>query len=444
MSEKSLPSLPKGSVTQSASARSGAKTESFRGSVDKSESSRHSVAKSEASIRSAPEPESTRHVTAGAINYSFTLSKSAHDSIASESVIFIPPSPPRKSLRSRASSSSSTSSLPPKPPLSSSSSSASSISRLRSERSTSSQNTIRTFDDIVDEVATSLALRAKMTAETVETSDRTRIGVCTTMSRMDNARFMRILAAKIHHAMTLQASYLFALIPSVVGGPLEAPAILVFCGSPQHLVTKASILAGLRFKTRLAELEDSEGTWVGYLDAHPVGRESWDLHMHDEDILWDIVRKAANPVDSAEPPPGSRGIDQLLREARTRLDRLSPREAFNEAVEDGILVDIRPEAQRAEHGSIPGAVIIERNVLEWRFDPRSFDGKLPIADRYDLRVIIYCQEGYTSSLAAASLQDIGLWRATDIHGGFARWKSEGLPTIHDVRHSMDGIHPLTH
>lgn len=200
---------------------------------------------------------------------------------------------------------------------------------------------------------------------------------------------MRVLAAKIHQAMTFQQSYLFALLPNTVGGPLDAPATLVFCGAPQHLVTKASILAGLRFKTRLVELQDMAGTWIGFLEPQPVERENFGLQAHDEDVLWDIVRKAANPIDPGEPPPGSRGIDQLLNEARARLDRLEPREAFKEALEDGILVDIRPEAQRAAHGGIPGAVIIDRNVLEWRFDPRS-NGRLPIADRYDLRVIIHC------------------------------------------------------
>ena len=91
-------------------------------------------------------------------------------------------------------------------------------------------------------------------------------------------------------------------------------------------------------------------------------------------------------------------------------------------------VDIRPAAQRAEHGEIPGAIVIERNVLEWRLDPRS-DARLTFADRYDLEVIITCQEGYTSSLAAACLQDLGLSRATDLDGGFAAWRAAGLPTI---------------
>jgi rhodanese-related sulfurtransferase len=127
------------------------------------------------------------------------------------------------------------------------------------------------------------------------------------------------------------------------------------------------------------------------------------------------------------PPPGSLGIDDVLNAARARLDRLGPA-AVAAALRDGaVLIDIRPAAQRAEHGEIPGAIVIERNVLEWRLDPRS-DARLPFADRYDLEVIITCQEGYTSSLAAAALQDLGLHRATDLAGGYAAWRAAGLPT----------------
>jgi rhodanese-related sulfurtransferase len=127
------------------------------------------------------------------------------------------------------------------------------------------------------------------------------------------------------------------------------------------------------------------------------------------------------------PPPGSTGIDDLLAAARSRLRRLSAQETFAAVERGATLIDIRPAAQRAEHGEIPGALIIERNVLEWRLDPRS-DARLGFATRYDLDVIITCQEGYTSSLAAASLQDLGLHRATDLAGGFAAWKAAGLPT----------------
>jgi rhodanese-related sulfurtransferase len=128
------------------------------------------------------------------------------------------------------------------------------------------------------------------------------------------------------------------------------------------------------------------------------------------------------------PPPGSAGIAEILEAARARLHRVGPHETRDAVAQGAVLVDIRPAAQRAEFGEIPGAVIIERNVLEWRLDPRS-DARLPFADRYDLEVIVTCQEGYTSSLAAASLQDLGLHRATDLAGGFAAWKAAGLPVV---------------
>ena len=128
------------------------------------------------------------------------------------------------------------------------------------------------------------------------------------------------------------------------------------------------------------------------------------------------------------PPPGSYGIDQILETARTRLARLDPHEVHRAMRHGAVLVDIRPAAQRAEHGEIPGAIVIERNVLEWRLDPRS-SARLSFATGYHLEVIVTCQEGYTSSLAAASLQDLGLFRATDLTGGFAAWRAAGLPTL---------------
>ena len=124
-------------------------------------------------------------------------------------------------------------------------------------------------------------------------------------------------------------------------------------------------------------------------------------------------------------PPGARTIDQLLAEARSRLDRVSPRQAMAARQAGGVIVDIRPAAQRAAEGEVPGTLVIERNVLEWRFDPASA-GRLPQAD-YDLRVIVMCSEGYTSSLAAAALQDLGLRHATDLDGGFRAWAAAGLP-----------------
>ncbi len=120
-----------------------------------------------------------------------------------------------------------------------------------------------------------------------------------------------------------------------------------------------------------------------------------------------------------------RSIDEALAEARGRLDRLSPREAYAVQERGGLLVDIRPPAYRDVEGSIPGACAVERNVLEWRFDPQS-EARLPVTS-YDLPIVVVCNEGYASSLAAAALVDLGL-RATDLVGGYRAWRAAGLPT----------------
>jgi rhodanese-related sulfurtransferase len=133
------------------------------------------------------------------------------------------------------------------------------------------------------------------------------------------------------------------------------------------------------------------------------------------------------PPADVPAPAGSRGIADILAEARERLTRVDAGQAAAAQRAGTLLVDIRPVAQRRHFGEIPGALIIERNVLEWRLDPRS-DARLAVADRYDLPVIVFCQEGYTSSLAAAALQDLGLSAATDLAGGFAGWQAAGLPT----------------
>jgi rhodanese-related sulfurtransferase len=121
------------------------------------------------------------------------------------------------------------------------------------------------------------------------------------------------------------------------------------------------------------------------------------------------------------------GIDRLLERARARLDRIGPQQAAAElAAGQALLVDIRPAAQRALEGEFAQALVIERNVLEWRLDPLS-DARVPEATDHDVRWIVACSEGYTSSLAAASLLDIGLPRATDLEGGFQAWRRAGLP-----------------
>lgn len=125
-------------------------------------------------------------------------------------------------------------------------------------------------------------------------------------------------------------------------------------------------------------------------------------------------------------PPGARPISEVLEQARSRLDRLEPAQAWAAMQEGALLVDIRPQAQRGAEGEVPGALVIERNVLEWRLDPAS-EARLPEAGSYDLRVIVMCSAGYSSSLAAASLQDLGLSAATDLAGGFQAWARAGQP-----------------
>jgi rhodanese-related sulfurtransferase len=119
-------------------------------------------------------------------------------------------------------------------------------------------------------------------------------------------------------------------------------------------------------------------------------------------------------------------IDELLAAARARLRRLEAPQAAAAAEQGALLVDTRPAAQRAEFGEIPGALLIERNHLEWRLDPAS-DARIPEATSHDVAIVVICQAGYSSSLAAASLQDIGLHRATDLVGGFEAWAAAGLP-----------------
>jgi rhodanese-related sulfurtransferase len=119
-------------------------------------------------------------------------------------------------------------------------------------------------------------------------------------------------------------------------------------------------------------------------------------------------------------------VEDLLAEARGRLRRLDPVEARDAMAEGDVLVDIRSDAQHARDGAIPGALTIARNVLEWRCDPAS-PWRDPRVSDPRRRVILICAEGYQSSLAAATLQRLGLDHATDVVGGFGRWRAAGLP-----------------
>jgi rhodanese-related sulfurtransferase len=117
-------------------------------------------------------------------------------------------------------------------------------------------------------------------------------------------------------------------------------------------------------------------------------------------------------------------IDRVLDAARARLRRLEAPETPAALRRGAVLVDIRPQAQRDREGNVPAALVIERNVLEWRCDPTS-DARLPQAINDDVEWVVLCSEGYTSSLAAAALQDLGLHRATDVVGGYHALRDSG-------------------
>lgn len=116
-------------------------------------------------------------------------------------------------------------------------------------------------------------------------------------------------------------------------------------------------------------------------------------------------------------------IDDLLAESRRDLDRVDPRDLAAEVAAGALVVDTRPVHQRDADGELPGALVIDRNVLEWRLDPTS-PHRIPEATSADLRVVVVCNEGYSSSLAAHTLRGLGLVRATDLAGGYQAWKDQ--------------------
>lgn len=122
----------------------------------------------------------------------------------------------------------------------------------------------------------------------------------------------------------------------------------------------------------------------------------------------------------------TRTINDLLEEARTRLDRVAPEAALGETEAGAILVDTRCAEARRDHGVIPGSIHVPLSVLYWRLDPMSGHSDPRIADR-SRRIIVVCADGYSSSLAAATLRDLGFERATDLDGGFNGWVAAGLP-----------------
>ena len=119
-------------------------------------------------------------------------------------------------------------------------------------------------------------------------------------------------------------------------------------------------------------------------------------------------------------------VDDLLADARTRIRRLGPHETAEAVRRGALLIDIRPTLQRRWEGEIPGAIVVERNVLEWRLDPASAHRLAEVTD-HDQEIIVLCSEGYASSLVAATLVELGYLSAGDLDGGFQAWAKAGLP-----------------
>ncbi len=129
---------------------------------------------------------------------------------------------------------------------------------------------------------------------------------------------------------------------------------------------------------------------------------------------------------SAESAATECAVAELLAKARSQLHRLTPAEVVEAVTGGALLIDTRTESQRAAAGDLPGAMVIDRTVLEWRLDPGSPD-RIPEADDYNRLVVVVCRQGYSSSFAAVQLQALGLWRATDMIGGVEGWLASGLP-----------------
>ncbi|KAF8153552.1 rhodanese domain-containing protein [Pholiota molesta] len=287
---------------------------------------------------------------------------------------------------------------------------------------------LRTLDEVREQVSQEIAVH---TITKAQVQDGVRIGVRLVMSKGEDEGFLRQVAAHIRQQLLLH-NHLFA-VATTAQSAKSTPSTLLICGSSPDYVQRAVLLASSKFIGRIVDAENEDDLWAATVTD--LG-----TYLYDEDALWDVVRKAARaPMDPLLPPPGAKGIDEILAEARAKLQRISAEQALEELRESQVgaptfLVDIRPQEQREREGGILGSLIIERNVLEWRFDPRCAS-RLAIADRYDLRIIIFCQEGYTSSLAAYSLHQIGLLNATDIIGGYEAWKNAGLPIDLDRRES---------
>lgn len=286
----------------------------------------------------------------------------------------------------------------------------------------------RTLDSVRSQVASEIAFRAVSKSSLTDgtsistnlhiipacqlyhTGVRTGVADASSASKPDDIPFIHLIASSLTSSFTLSsAPYLFLIITSSTSP--NTPGLLYITSSSQHITSRAITLCSSKFLNRITQSSFTSSSPSDPDSPDGLGlatQKEWiaviknlNESSFDSDILHVILLNAARaPLDPMQPPSGSKSVDIMLKDARARLQRITPRQALTELRSNvmdvpTILVDIRPQAQRDEWGGIKGALVIERNVLEWRFDPRC-EARLDIADRYDLRVIVFCQEGYTS------------------------------------------------
>jgi rhodanese-related sulfurtransferase/mannose-6-phosphate isomerase-like protein (cupin superfamily) len=213
--------------------------------------------------------------------------------------------------------------------------------------------------------------------------------------------------------------------------PEELANIVSLFASSDGWMDRVRLRADERWYERLYHGPDHDIWVISWLPGQSTG-----FHDHGESSgafvvvtgLLEEYRPDEQPLAIHPGKPRAFGLDYAHDVRNVSLSPAVSIHAYSPPLTDMILIDIRPESQRKIEGSIPGALIVERNVLKWRFDPAS-SSRLPVATDHDLQVIVFCSEGYTSSLAAAALHDLGLWRATDMVGGFHAWRATGQPFV---------------
>ncbi|KAJ7145609.1 hypothetical protein C8R44DRAFT_863484 [Mycena epipterygia] len=261
------------------------------------------------------------------------------------------------------------------------------------------------------QVAAKITVEAELKRKYTQDIRETEAIVTAVLDPRGQAAMYHQSGVMLEHQILLQ-HHVFAIATTGPSTRDEPSAnTLRICGTPEHYVQRAVLLASSKVLGLITLSKNDGSVWAAVVCDIGVS-------AYDEQALWDVVRKSAHaPIDPPSPPPGSRGIDRILSDARARLQRLTPRQAYAELREPEVgaptfLVDIRTPDERV--------------VLEWRFDPRC-DERLVIVDRYDLRVIVFCEDGGASSLAALALQELGLLNTTDIVGGYRAWKAVELP-----------------